>query len=93
LIAGRKAHVQIGQGGKGTMHSFGNRVCNGELGEYAHTISNTDLNKLARRLCQDSTKNLLDLFKKLFPRELRIMQKLERNVGIFPADYMGGKER
>jgi hypothetical protein len=92
LIAGRHAHVRKDRGSKGTMHSFGKRVYNGDLGEYARNISDTNENKLARWLCQDSTKNLLDLLKILFPRELRAMQKLERNVGIFPADYMGGME-
>jgi hypothetical protein len=93
LIAGRHAHVRIDRGSKGTMHSFGKRVYNGDLGEYAPNMSDTDSNKLARRLCQDSTKNLLDLLKILYPRELRAMQKLERDVGIFPADYMGGIDR
>jgi hypothetical protein len=87
-----RAHVRANCSDIGTMHGFGQRVCNGQLGDYAPLVSDmkTDSAKhwkavALRGFCAAATSLLCVILNTWFPDESKLMRQVERDAVILPG--------
>ena len=94
-----EAHVRGNCSDTGTMYGFGQRVYNGQLGDYAPLVSDmkTDSAKHWKAIalsgfCAAATGLLCVILNTWFPDESKLMRQVERDAGIVPGESMCGED-